>query len=123
MIRNEPVIGVEDIRKSSEWYQELLSCKSSHGGDTFEILTDEDDTVILCLHKWNEHEHPTLIAPNAEIGNGLILYFRVDNLQQIWNNAQKLNAIIESYPNINVNSGKKEFAIRDIDGYYLLISL
>ena len=123
MIRAEPIIGVDNVEKSSKWYQELLGCKNAHGGDTFEILADQDDTVILCLHKWGEHEHPTLSSSEITPGNGLILYFKVDNLEKIWKNAKHLNALIEVEPNVNQNSGKREFAIRDLDNYYLLISL
>ena len=123
MIRAEPIIGVDNVEKSSRWYQELLGCKNAHGGDTFEILVDQDDTVILCLHKWGEHEHPTLSSSEITPGNGLILYFKVDNLENIWRNAKHLNAVIEEEPNVNQNSGKREFAIRDLDNYYLLISL
>ena len=123
MIRIETIIGVADIRKSSEWYQKLLGCKSNHGGNNFEILVDNDNTVILCLHKWGEHHHPTLANPAIKPGNGLILYIKVDDLAKIWANSQKLDAQIEALPQKNENSGKDEFAIRDLDGYYLLISL
>ena len=123
MIRAETIIAVNHVEESSIWYQELLGCKSNHGGDKFEILADHDQTVILCLHKWEEHNHPTLSSPKEMAGNGLILYFRVDNLNQIWENAIRLNAVIEAEPNLNNNSGKKEFSLRDLDNYYLIISL
>ncbi len=123
MIRAEPIIAVHDVEKSSKWYRELLGCKSNHGGSDFEILADQDGTIILCLHKWELHNHPTLINPKIPVGNGLILYFRVEDLDEIWKNAQRLNAIIEEEPHLNPNSGKQEFAIRDLDNYYLLISL
>ncbi|WP_025743006.1 VOC family protein [Aquimarina pacifica] len=122
MIRIEPIIGVSNVKKSSKWYQNLLGCKSNHGGDFFEILIDQDETTILCLHKWEEHNHPTLSNPKMA-GNGLILYFRVDNLKEIWKNAQHLNAVIEATPNLNKNSGREEFSIRDLDNYFLIISL
>lgn len=122
MTRTEVIIGVEDVAKSSRWYQELLNCISKHGGTTFEILADQNGTVILCLHKWGEHEHPTLTDPNVKPGNGVIIYFRVDDLKTIWENAKNLKAHIEEQPHINPNSGKEEFSLRDIDGYYLLIS-
>lgn len=122
MIRTEPIIGVADVEKSAEWYQKLFGCKRLHGGPKFEMLADQDDTVILCLHLWGEHEHPTLTSPKKTPGNGLILYFKVDNLDDIWNEAQLLNATIEEAPHLNQNSGKEEFAIRDLDHYYLLIS-
>ncbi|MEE9437964.1 MAG: hypothetical protein V3V14_03120 [Saprospiraceae bacterium] len=121
MIRTEPIIGVSNVEISSEWYQELLGCKSNHGGGHFEILANTDDTTILNLHKWEEHSHPTLSSPKMA-GNGLILYFRVDNFDEIWEKAKNLNAVIEEGPNLNQNSGKKEFSIRDLDNYYLIIS-
>lgn len=123
MIRTEPIIGVADVQKSSIWYQKLLNCKSAHGGDTFEILVNDENTTILCLHRWGDHEHPTLLEPKSSAGNGLILYFRVGNLNEIWENARELEAIVEASPSKNPNSGMHEFAIRDLDGYYLLISL
>lgn len=123
MIRNEPIIGVKDVKKSAQWYQELLGCKGLHGGDHFEMLADEDGNLFLCLHLWGEHDHPTLTKPIDQNGNGLILYLRVDDLDKVWKNAQHLKATIEAAPNLNKNSGKQEFALRDLDGYYLLISL
>jgi hypothetical protein len=122
-IRNETIIGVKDVEKSSRWYQELLNCKSQHGGETFEILADESDRVILCLHKWGDHEHPTLNSPELHSGNGLILYFRVSDLEIIWQNAKRLNATIEEPLNVNPNSGKDEFSLRDIDGYFIIVSM
>ena len=122
MIRTELIIGVNDVLKSSKWYQDLLGCTSTHGGHTFEILADHDGTVILCLHKWGDHEHPTLRTSETSAGNGLIIYFRVGNLDEIWDRAQQLHAVIEAEPNLNPNSGKTEFSIRDLDNYYLIIS-
>lgn len=123
MIRNKIIITVNDVEASSKWYQDLLNFSSSHGGKVFNILVDENGTVILNLHIWGEHEHPTLKDPTITPGNGLILYIRVDDLDKIWKNAQKLNAVIEEQPHLNENSGKKEFSLRDPDGYYLIISL
>ncbi len=121
MIKTEPIIAVEDVQKSSNWYQQLLNCKSGHGGAVFEILTDENGTQILSLHKWGEHQHPTLTESKSANGNGLILYFLVDDLDQIWKNALKLNAITEEKPHLNTNSGRMEFSIRDLDNYYISI--
>ena len=122
MTRTETIIAVKNVNKSSNWYQELLICRSNHGGDTFEILTDKDDTVILCLHEWGEHDHPTMTDPKITIGNGLILYIRVTDLNKIWENAKTLKANIEREPYLNLNSGRNQFTLRDLDGYYLMIS-
>jgi catechol-2,3-dioxygenase len=121
MVRTETIIAVRDVSESSGFYQALLGCKSEHGGATFEILTD-NDTVVLCLHKWGEHEHPTMIHCEKEAGNGLILFFRVDNLHQVLENAKGLNATIEKEIHYNENSLKNQFTLRDLDNYYLIVS-
>jgi len=122
MIKSDPIIAVNDVEASSKWYQTLLGLKSKHGGSEFDVLVDSNDEVILCLHKWGEHEHPTMIQPNNSIGNGLILYFRTDKLESIYKNAQSLGATIEKEIALNPNSHNKEFSLRDLDGYYLIIS-
>ncbi|HAE67261.1 MULTISPECIES: glyoxalase [Sphingobacterium] len=120
MTRTEPIIAVKSVSKSSLFYQKLLGCTSQHGGETFEILTD-NGTVILCLHKWGEHDHPTM-QDQKHAGNGFILFFRVDNLQQIFENATLLNAFIEKDIHYNENSLKDQFILRDPDNYYLIVS-
>ncbi|WP_339709445.1 VOC family protein [uncultured Kriegella sp.] len=122
MIKNEPIIGVFNVEKSSKWYQKLLNCNSSHGGSTFEMLTDNTGEVFLCLHKWGEHEHPTLSSPQIPPGNGLILYLRVEDLNKVWNNAKELKLEMEEARHMNPNSGKEQFCLRDLDGYYLMIT-
>lgn len=121
MIRTETIIAVKDVAKSSAFYQSLLNCDSSHGGNTFEILTSEG-TTILCLHKWGEHEHPTMLNSDVTPGNGLILFFRTDKLDEIYSNALKIGALIEKNIHYNKNSLKNQFLLRDPDNYYLIIS-
>jgi len=121
MVRTETIIAVRNVSKSSEFYQKLLNCSSAHGGETFEILKD-GDTVILCLHKWGEHDHPTMLNAEKENGNGLILFFRVSNINSILENAKMLNTTIEKEIHYNENSLKNQFILRDPDNYYLIIS-
>jgi Glyoxalase/Bleomycin resistance protein/Dioxygenase superfamily len=122
MIKSDPIIAVNDVKVSSRWYQALLDCKDMHGGDKFAILTDNDNEVLLCLHKWKEDEHPTMLDPSITSGNGLILYFRTNNLEKIRQNAKEMEAEIEEDIHLNPNSSKEEFSLRDPDGYYLTIS-
>lgn len=122
MTRLETIIAVKEISKSSKWYQDLLGLKSSHGGDTFEMLADKNGKVILCLHHWGAHDHPTLTNPNITVGNGLVLYFRVSDFNEVWSNAVRLQLVIEQEPHLNENSGQKQFTLRDLDDYYLIIS-
>ncbi len=61
--------------------------------------------------------------PSKESGNGLILYLRVEDLNKIWENTQTPNADIDEPIHLNENSGKEQFCLRDLDGYYLIVSL
>ncbi len=122
MVRLETIIAVKDIPESSKFYQTLLGLTSKHGGDTFEILADSNNITVLCLHKWGEHEHPTMLNVNLPAGNGLILFFRVPDLNRIWENAINAHYKIEKEPHYNPNSLKNQFILRDIDDYYLIIS-
>lgn len=106
-IKADSIIAVKDVEASSNWYQALLNCRGSHGGDTFEILADEDNSVLLCLHKWGEDEHPTMLDSTITPGNGLILYFRTKNFKKIRDNAKNLAAHIEEDIHLNPNSRKK----------------
>ena len=80
------------------------------------MLTDENDQVFLCLHKWGEHDHPTLTSPEVTPGNRLILYLRVNNLISVWEKARSMDAPIEASPHLNKNSGMQQFCVRDLDG-------
>ncbi|MEO9870549.1 VOC family protein [Ekhidna sp.] len=122
MTKIDPIIAVKNIETSSKWYQSIFDCRSRHGGDTFDILVDGNDEVLICLHKWEEHDHPTMQNPNVPPGNGLILYFRTENMQLIRQNIESLGYSVESDIQLNPNSGKKEFSLRDPDGYYLIVS-
>ncbi|ADY50643.1 glyoxalase family protein [Pseudopedobacter saltans DSM 12145] len=121
MVNIETIIAVRDIQQSSLFYQNLLGCKSAHGGDTFEILKD-NDKVILCLHRWGEHDHPTMRNPTEKVGNGVILFFRVDDIKAIFSSAKNLNANIEKEIHYNENSLKNQFSLWDPDDYYLIVS-
>ncbi|NNE55807.1 MAG: glyoxalase [Flavobacteriales bacterium] len=122
MIKCQPIIAVHDVEKSSKWYQELLGCQSMHGGGEFEMLGDERNEVFLCLHKWALDNHPTMANPETPADNGLILYIQVNDLESTWQKAKDLGAKVEVEPHLSVNSHKREFSVRDLDGYYVTVT-
>lgn len=124
MIRTWTIIGVADVANSFRWYQSLFGQKaSSPAHDYFGQLVDNDGTVLLCLHSWGDHDHPTLVSPDlAEPGNGLLLFFRVDDFEQALKRARALVATLAEEPHVNPNTGTREFALRDLDGYYVTVS-
>ena len=122
MTKIDPIIAVKDVEASSKWYQSVFDCRSLHGGKEFDILVSENDEILICLHKWGEHQHPTMTKPDITPGNGLILYFRTENMNGIRQNVEKTGGLIAEDIHLNPNSRKKEFSLRDPDGYYLTIT-
>jgi catechol 2,3-dioxygenase-like lactoylglutathione lyase family enzyme len=124
MKRTWTIIGVADVARSFNWYQALFGqAKSAPAHDYFGQVLDTDGTVLLCVHKWGDHGHPTLITPDrAEPGNGLLLFFRVDDFDAALSRARVLVAQLEEEPSINPATETREFALRDPDGYYVMIS-
>ncbi|WP_437942725.1 VOC family protein [Sorangium sp. So ce341] len=124
MKRTWTIIGVADVSRSFNWYQTLFGQpESSPAHDYFGQILDADGTVLLCLHKWGSHEHPTLVSPDrAEPGNGLLLFFRVDDFDEALSRARTLVGRLEEEPQTNPATGTREFALRDPDGYYVMVS-
>ena len=122
MTKTDAIIAVRDVEASSLWYQQLLGARKTHGGHDFAVLESEDNQVLLCLHKWGEHDHPSMKDPDIMPGNGLILYFRTDKFKEMLENSGKMNCIPEEAVHMNPNSLRNEFSLRDPDGYYLIIS-
>ncbi|MGZ8845109.1 MAG: VOC family protein [Pyrinomonadaceae bacterium] len=59
---------------------------------------------------------------HAQPGNGLLLFFRVDDFDIALTRARALVARLDEEPHVNPNTGTMEFALRDPDGYYVMIS-
>ncbi|MER3464231.1 MAG: glyoxalase [Chitinophagaceae bacterium] len=122
MPKLDPIIAVRDIKASSKWYQKIFGFRNNHGGDHFSVLVYDDDEIILCLHKWEEHNHPTMTNPSITPENGLLLYFRTENMNNIYQNLLKAGCAIEEDIHLNKNSLRKEFSFRDPDGYFLTVT-
>jgi catechol 2,3-dioxygenase-like lactoylglutathione lyase family enzyme len=124
MKRTWTIIGVSDVPTSFKWYQSLFGQPETRPAhDYFGQILDSDGTVLLCLHQWGAHEHPSLTSPDAATpGNGLLLFFRVDDFDMSLKRARALVARLEEEPQTNSNTGTQEFALRDPDGYYVMIS-
>lgn len=118
------IIGVTDVARAFTWYQSLLGLPATTPAhDYFGQILDADGTVLLCLHQWGAHEHPTLASPDRPgTGNGLLLFFRVDDFDQSLKRARSLVTALEEEPGINPNTGTREFALCDPDGYYVMVS-
>lgn len=124
MKRTWTIIGVSDVRSSFNWYRTLFGQPEAlPAHDDFGQILDSDGTVLLCLHEWGAHEHPTLMSPDrGTAGNGLLLFFRVDDFEPALQRARALGARLEEEPHVNPSTRTQEFSLRDPDGYYVTIS-
>jgi Glyoxalase/Bleomycin resistance protein/Dioxygenase superfamily len=112
------------VTRSFDWYQSLFGLPESvPAHDYFGQVLDTDGTVLLCLHKWGAHEHPTLVSPDrAEPGNGSLLFLRVDDSTRRCHAPEHLSVNSRRSPRRNPATGTREFALRDPDGYYVMVS-
>jgi len=122
--RTWTIIGVRDVARSFRWYQSLFGQPETQPAhDDFGQLVDSDGTVLLCLHQWGAHDHPSLMSPDQVTpGNGLLLFFRVDDFDDALPRARALVSRLEEEPHLNPGTGTLEFALRDPDGYYVMVS-
>jgi len=58
----------------------------------------------------------------GKAGNGLLLFFRVDDFSMTLKRARVLVNRLKEEPRVNPNTETMEFALRDPDGYYVMIS-
>lgn len=124
MKRTWTIIGVNDVGASFKWYQTLFGQpETAPAHDYFGQICDSDGTVLLCLHQWGAHEHPPLMSPDhGKPGNGLLLFFRVDDFEPALQRARDLVPKLAEEPHRNPSTGTMEFALWDPDGYYVMIS-
>ncbi len=126
--RPQPLISVRDVEASSRWYQRLLDCQSAHGGAEYERLTAHGN-LILQLHNWEvEHHHGRIGDPGVKpYGNGVLLWFEIDDFDSAVARAEELRAEIVMPRHRNPPDGSGgpnhwELWLRDLDGYTVVLA-
>jgi catechol 2,3-dioxygenase-like lactoylglutathione lyase family enzyme len=127
-VRPQPLIAVTDVEASSRWYQRLLGCESAHGGPAYERLVS-NGALILQLHSFEvEHDHGPIGDPrDRPYGNGVLLWFEVDDFDAAVARAAELEAEVLMAPHRNPPSGDGgpnhwECWLRDPDGYVVVVA-
>jgi catechol 2,3-dioxygenase-like lactoylglutathione lyase family enzyme len=126
-MRPQPLICARDVEASSRWYQRLLGCQSDHGGPNYERLVS-DGQLVLQLHHWDREDHHGRIGdPKLTPGNGVLLWFEVDDFEAAVARATELKAEIvlprhRNPPNGDGGPNHWEIWLRDPDGYKVVLA-
>lgn len=129
-MRPQPLLAVADVEATSRWYQRLLGCQSAHGGAEYERLVAGDGNLILQLHRWEvEHHHLPIGDRDAKpYGNGVLLWFEIDDFDAAVARATGMGAEVVLAPHRNPPEGQeggpahRELWLRDLDGYSVVLA-
>lgn len=129
-MRPQPLVVVHDVEASSRWYQHLLGCRSAHGGPEYERLVTGDDQLVMQLHAWSAaHHHGAIGDPEARpYGNGVLLWFEIDDFDDAVRRARELEAEVLLAPHRNPPEGQpggpahREIWLRDREGYTVVLA-
>jgi catechol 2,3-dioxygenase-like lactoylglutathione lyase family enzyme len=124
----QPLIAVTDVEVSTRWYQHLLHCHSAHGGPEYDRL-DWNGVLVLQLHRFEvAHHHGPIGNPDDRpYGNGVLLWFEVDDFDDAVARADALKAEIvlprhRNPPEGNGGPNHWEPWLRDPDGYTVVLA-
>ena len=121
-VRPQPLITVADVPGSSRFYQAVLGATSDHGGEEYERLV-VDGELVMQLHS-NEvgHHHGPLADHLQDAGNGVLLWFELDDFDSAVARTRQTGAEIVTDVHVNPNAGHRELWLRDPDGYLVVLA-
>ncbi len=126
-MRPQPLISVCNVEASSRWYQRLLGLQSDHGGPQYERLVSSD-RLILQLHRWElAHHHGCIGDPKLAHGNGVLLWFEIDDFDAAAARVAELKPEIvlprhRNPPDHDGGPNHWEIWLRDLDGYTVVLA-
>lgn len=127
-VRAQPLIAVEDVIRSGQWYSTLLGLRAtsieqaSDHADLYDRLLDGGE-LVLQLHAWDAEDHPNLVGPNqGRRGHGVLLWFEVDDVHAAAERARALGAEVIEDVHVNPRPAHWELWLRDPDGYVVVLA-
>lgn len=130
-MRAQPLIVCRDVEASSRFYERLLGCQGSHGGPEYQRLCDPrlhhsqwgTDGLILQLHDFEvDHHHGPMGDPKLPLGNGVLLWFEIDDFDRAVTRARRLKVEVVKDVHFNPNAAHRELWLRDLDGYTVVLA-
>ena len=122
-MRPQPLIAVTDVEASCRWYQRLLGLPNDQTNPDYRRLFSNHQ-LILQLHSFDaDHDHvPIGNRDDRPYGNGLLLWFEVDDFDAIIARANEMAVEIIMPPHRNPRPNHWECWLRDPDGYIVVIA-
>ncbi len=126
-MNSQPLICVRDVEAASRWYQKLLGLRSGHGGPHYEQLL-LGDRLIMQLHQWDvRHHHGAIGDPGKAHGNGVLLWFELEEFEAALARAVELKAEVilprhRNPPDGDGGPNQWEIWLRDPDGYGVVLA-
>jgi catechol 2,3-dioxygenase-like lactoylglutathione lyase family enzyme len=127
-MRPQPLITVTDVEASSRWYQNLLGLRSDHGGPHYDRL-GFNNQLVLQLHSFEaaHHHGPIANRDDTPYGNGLLLWFEVDDFDAVIQRAKEMAVEMVMPRHRNPPDGEGgpnhwECWMRDPDGYIVVVA-
>ena len=118
----QPLVVVRDVGRSRDFYVAVLGAESGHGGDEYEQLVHEGE-ILLQLHRLDVEHHPGPLAdPDAPLGNGVLLWFELADLDGAADRARTHGADVAREVHVNPNAKHRELWLRDPDGYTVVLA-
>ena len=121
-MRPQPLIAVADVQASSRWYQRLLGCSSGHGGSDYERLYSSGQSILQLHSLDDDHHHAPIADRNQPFGNGVLLWFELDDFERAVVSAADLGTHVVMPRHRNPNANHWELWLRDPDGYTVVVA-
>ena len=118
----QPLVAVRDVEASSRFYQHVLAAESGHGGDEYEQIVAGGE-ILLQLHRIDvEDHHGPLADPGQPLGNGVLLWFEVADLEGAAERVRASGAAVVRDVHVNPNARQQEIWFHDPDGYLVVLA-
>jgi predicted enzyme related to lactoylglutathione lyase len=121
-VRPQPLITVADVPAASRFYQAVLGATSDHGGEEYERLVVDGELVMQLHSNEVEHHHGPLVDHSPAAGNGVLLWFELDDFDSAAVRTRETGAEIVTDVHVNPNAGHRELWLRDPDGYLVVLA-